>query len=64
MHVDGLMPASFCLVTLLSSKKYERFRLQQIQVINAFIIQVLRTYCYMEIHIIISGGTYVLCIVT
>ena len=37
LHVEGLLPAKLCLFTLLSSEQcslFERFRLQQVQMIN------------------------------
>ena len=37
MHVEGLMPASLCLVILISSEQcsqFERFRLQHVQMVN------------------------------
>ena len=38
-HVEGLLPANLCLVTLLSSKQclqFERFRLQHVKMVNEF----------------------------
>ena len=37
MHVEGLMPANLCLVTLLSSEQYsvfEKFCLQHVQMVT------------------------------
>ena len=37
MHVEGLLPANLCLVTLLSFEqcsKLENFRLQHVQIVN------------------------------
>ena len=37
MHVEGLLPANLCLVTLLSSEKslqFEKFHLQHVQMVN------------------------------
>ena len=37
MHVEGLLLANLCLVTLISSdqcSQFERFRLQHIQIVN------------------------------
>ena len=37
MHVEGLLPANLCLITLLSSEQcsqFERFCLQHVQMVN------------------------------